>query len=187
MANTVNSPKPKLPVLVLPAPHRISGDINAMLESTISERFMTISLVPHTEKDVSKGKLVLSHTPSKEDPKVLASTWNNALGHLVRFIQPLIDAWASGIGLSGDGSALYVSKNSETVYKVVPAIKGYDLYMVPNGRAGAAKYRVSIPELIAQVMNRATSIQSSIDTFGVAVGKERTTKAEQAPEITVIL
>jgi len=187
MANATTSKPVKPPVLVLPVPHRVSGDIDAMLESTISDRFKIISLVPSNEKDVSKGKLVLSHSPSKKDPKVQAAEWNAGLGHLVRYVQALANGWTSGAGLSGDGSVLFVAKTTDLVFKTVPAIKGYDLYLVPNGRSGASKYRISIPELVSQLTNRSKSIQTSIDLFGIAVGKERTTKTEKVPEITLIL
>jgi len=174
-------------VLVLPYPHRISGDMDSMIESTVSERFKTIILVKTGEKDSGKGQLVLSHTPDAKDPNIQVSNWNLGLGHLIRFLQANTNAWTSGSTLSGDGSALYVSKTVETVYKLVPQLKGYDLVLVPNGRAGAAKYRIPIPELVSQVIARAKVIADSVEAYGIAQGKERTKKAETAPQITTIL
>lgn len=193
MAQNTNTNKPagknqaQNTVLVLPSPHRISGDVDAMLESTVAERFKSILLVKTGEKDTSKGQVVLSHTPDSKDPNVQVSSWNQGLAHLLRFAQAGINAWASGTGLSGDGSALYIAKTYEQVYKIVPQIKGYDLVLVPNGRAGASKYRIPVPELVAQVVARAKVIANCVESFGIAQGKERTKKAESAPEITAIL
>lgn len=177
----------KAPILVLPFPHRISGDIDSMLESTVADRFKSIILVRSNEKDESKGQLVLSHTPDKKDPNVQVSTWNSGLGHLLRYTQACINAWTSGSTLSGDGSAMYVAKNAEMVFKTVPQLKTYDIFLVPNGRAGVAKYRISVQELVNQIIARAKVIGTSLDAYGVAQGKERTKKAEEAPEITAIL
>jgi hypothetical protein len=182
-----NKPKKELPVLVLPNPHRIDSTVDAMLESGVAERYLTIALVKSTEKDVSKGQPVLSHTPSKNDPKVQVSTWNAGLGHLVRYITALVNAWSSGMGLSGDGSALYVAKHTDTVFKALPQLKGYDIYLVPNGRSGAAKYRMGVQDMVGQIEKRANVIANSVKDFGIAQGKERTKKAEDAPEITTLL
>lgn len=193
MAGNQNTNKPskanqaEVPVLVLPNPHRISGDTDAMLESTTADRFKTIMLVKTGDKDTSKGQPVLTHTTDKSDPKVQVSNWNEGLGHLLRFTQACVNAWFSGAGLSGDGSAVYVSKNEKLVFKTVPQLKGYDLVVVPNGRAGASKYRISVPELVSQVNARAAVILNSVEAYGIAQGKERTKKAESAPEISVIL
>jgi hypothetical protein len=187
MAPKANETKKELPVLVLPSPHRISGDVDAMLESTVAERFKTILLVKSTDKDTSKGQAVLTHTPDSNDPKVQVNTWNLGLGHLLRFLQAGINAWFSGAGLSGDGSAVYVAKHAATVFKAVPQLKNYDVFVVPNGRSGASKYRLSVQEMVRQVSDRATTVSNSVETYGVAQGKERTKKAESAPEITAIL
>jgi len=187
MAEKPNQPKKAAPVLVLPSPHRISGDVDAMLESTVAERFKSIILVRSEEKDEKKGQVVLSHLPDSKDPNVQVSTWNPGLGHLLRFIMAGINAYTSGIGLSGDGSAIYVAKNAKMVFDTVPQLKGYDIYLVPNGRGGVAKYRIAVQELVSQVTNRAKVIQANVETYGVAQGKERTKKAESAPQITLIL
>lgn len=187
MPQNANPPKKVAPILVLPSPHRISGDVDAMLESTVAERFKSIVLVRSDEKDEKKGQLVLSHTPDAKDPNVQVSTWNAGLGHLLRFIMAGVNAYTSGIGLSGDGSALFVSKNAKTVFDTVPNLKNYDIFLVPNGRGGVAKYRISVQELVNQVTNRAKVIQTSVDAYGVAQGKERTKKAENAPQITVVI
>lgn len=187
MAENTNPKQKVLPVLRIPEPHRISGDVDAMLNPGISERFKSIILVKSSEKDPAKGQPVLTHTPSKDDPKVQVSNWNTGLGHLLRFINPVVNAWFSGSTLSGDGSALHVAKWVETVYKAVPQLKTYDLFLVPNGRAGAAKYRMSVQEMVNQVLARAKVIQSCVDTYGVIQGKERTKKSESAPEITAVL
>jgi hypothetical protein len=176
-----------VPVLVLPNPHRISGDMDTMLESTTADRFKTIMLVKTGDKDTSKGQPVLTHSTDKTDPKVQVSDWNAGLGHLLRFTQACVNAWFSGAGLSGDGSAVYVAKTATLVFKTVPQLKDYDLVVVPNGRAGASKYRISVPELVNQVVARAHVIQNSVEIYGIAQGKERTKKAESAPEISVIL
>lgn len=187
MANTGNQTKAQPTVLVLPSPHRISGDVDAMLESTVAERFKTIILVKNGEKDTSKGQAVLTHTPDAKDPNVQVSNWNQGLGHLIWFTQACTNAWTSGATLSGDGSSVYVAKTSEQVFKTVPQLKGYDLVLVPNGRAGAAKYRIPVPELVNQVIARAKVILNSVELYGIAQGKERTKKAEDAPQITTIL
>jgi len=187
MAEKPNQPAKKAPVLVLPSPHRISGDVDAMLESTVAERFKSIILVRSDEKDEKKGQMVLSHTPDAKDPNIQVSTWNAGLGHLLRFIMAGVNAYTSGIGLSGDGSAIFVSKNAKLVFDTVPNLKNYDIFLVPNGRGGVAKYRISVQELVSQVSNRAKVIQTSVDAFGVAQGKERTKKAESAPQITLVL
>jgi hypothetical protein len=187
MANTSNPTKASPTVLVLPSPHRISGDVDAMLESTVAERFKTIILVKNGEKDTGKGQLVLSHTPDSKDPNVQVSTWNAGLGHLLRFVQAGVNAWTSGVGLSGDGSAMYVANTADTVFKTVPQLKGYDIVLVPNGRAGTAKYRIPVPELVSQILNRAKVISTCVEAFGIAQGKERTKKATDAPQITAIL
>jgi hypothetical protein len=189
---TSNSSRPKAkpvqpPVLVLPNPHRISGDTDAMLESTVAERFKTILLVKTSDKDTSKGQAVLTHTPDTNDSKVQVNTWNTGLGHLLRFLQAGINAWFSGAGLSGDGSAVYVAKYADKVFKTVPQLKNYDVFVVPNGRSGASKYRISVQELVAQVTSRASIVSNSVKEYGIAQGKERTKKAESAPEITTIL
>ena len=174
-------------VLVLPMPHRITGDVDANIESTVAERYKTIILVHTNEKDVSKGQLVLSHTPDASDPNAQVSQWSENLGHLVRFIQAGVNGWSSGTGLSGDGSAVYVAKHADTVLKAVPQLKGYDLYLASGGRSGAAKYRISVPELISQLQARAKVITTSVDAYGIAQGKERTKKAVDAPRITAQL
>lgn len=182
-----NEPKKVAPNLVLPFPHRISGGIDTMLESTVSERFKTIILVRSEEKDEKKGQVVLSHTPDAKDPTVQVHSWNAGLGHLTRFIMAGVNAYTSGIGLSGDGSAVFVAKNAKLVLDTVPQLKNYDLMWVPNGRGGVAKYRISVQELVSQVTNRAKVIQANVEAYGVAQGKERTKKAETAPQITTIL
>jgi hypothetical protein len=187
MAEASKQSKKELPVLVLPNPHRIDGSVDAMLESGIAERYLTISLVKTSEKDVSKGQPVLSHTPSKDDPKVQVSSWNSGLGHLTRFLMAGINAWAGGMGLSGDGSVMYVDKHADLVFKTVPALKDYDIYLVPNGRSGCSKYRLSVSELVGEIRKRAKAIAYSVEAFGIAQGKERTKKAEDVPEITAIL
>ncbi len=182
-----NQNQPKAVELDLPQVHRIGGDVNAMLESTVAERFKSIILVPTQEKDVNKGKVILTHKPDAKDPNVLVSTWNNDFGRLLRYMQACVDAWSSGAGLSGDGSCKYVADNADAVLKAFPNIKAYDLYLVPNGRSGASKYRIPFSDLIAQVKARATTIKNSVDQFGIAQGKERTRKSEDAPKVSVIL
>jgi|OpeIllAssembly_1097287.scaffolds.fasta_scaffold01381_2 hypothetical protein len=188
-ANKVASkPAPAQPVmLALPVPFRVSKDTDAMLEQTVAERYKSIILVKNAEKDTNKGQPVLSHTPDAKDPNVQVSHWNSDLGNLIRFVQAMVNAWSSGAGLSGDGSALYVAKFAETVFKTVPAIKGYDVYLVPNGRSGASKYRIPVTELVSQVTARAKTIQNCVDAYGIAAGKERTKKAEAAPVIKATL
>lgn len=177
--------KVQKPVLSIPVPHRISGDVNSMLDATLQERFASIILVKKAEKDVKKGTVVLSRKANPKDPKTQVSEVNAGIGHLSRFVFALTDAYFSGMGLSGDGSAKYVSQHQAEVFKVIPNLKEYDLYIVPAGRGGCAKYRASVQELVSQVVARAKIIQTSLDEFGVMAGKERTKKGVQAPEITV--
>lgn len=177
-------PQTGKPVLNLPVPHRISGDVNSMLESTLQERFAKIILVKKTEDNPDKGTVVLTRKPSK-DGKSQVSEFNAGIGHLSRFACALADAYFSGMGLSGDGSAKYVSEHQAEVFKVIPQLKEYDLYVVPGSRGGCAKYRASVQEMISQITARAKVIQYSLDKFGVMAGKERTKKGVQAPEITV--
>jgi len=186
MPQPANQPKPKEVTLSLPVPTRIGGDTDAMLESTIADKYMTIMLVKNGEKDVEKGQLVLSHKPSEKDKTIQVSTWNTDLGNLIRYLTPLVNAWSSGVGLSGDGSCVYVAKHTDEVLKVVPDIVKRDLYLVPNGRSGVAKYRVSIQTMIDQVKARASVILSCKDTFGIASSKERTRKEESAPTVKLI-
>jgi hypothetical protein len=185
MAET-SKPKTEV-VLALPVPFRVSHDTDAMLEQTVAERYKAIILVKNLEKDTAKGQPVLSHKADTKDPNVQVSTWNSDLGNLIRFVQACVNAWSSGVGLSGDGSALYVAKYADTVLKIVPALKGYDLFLVPNGRAGTSKYRIPMPELISQVIARAKVIQTCVDAYGIAAGKERSKKAESAPIIKAVL
>jgi len=186
MAETQSKPKTEV-VLSLPVPFRVSHDTDAMLEQTVAERYKSIILVKTSEKDTGKGQPVLSHKADTKDPNVQVSTWNSDLGNLVRFFQAGVNAWSSGVGLSGDGSALYVAKYAEQVLKTVPQLKGYDLFLVPNGRAGTSKYRIAVPELISQVIARAKVIQTCVTDYGIAAGKERTRKSEAAPTIKAIL
>lgn len=177
-------PKEGKPVLSLPVPHRISGDVNAMLDSTLQERFSKIMLVKKTEVDPDKGTAVLTRKLSA-DKKSQVSEVNAGIGHLSRFIFSLTDAYFSGMGLSGDGSVLEVYKHQAEVFKVIPNLKDYDLYVVPAGRGGCAKYRAGVQEMVNQVLARAKVIQYSLEKFGVLAGKERTKKGVQAPDITV--
>lgn len=187
-ANKAGKPAPAQPIMLsLPVPFRVSKDTDAMLEQTVAERYKTIILVKNAEKDEKKGQLVLSHVADVHDPNVQVSHWNNDLGNLLRFFQAMVNAYTSGCGLSGDGSTLYVAKYAELVFKTVPNLKGYDILLVPNGRSGAAKYRIPVPELVTQVIARAKTIQNCVDAFGIASGKERTKKAEQAPVIKATL
>lgn len=180
--------KPKSVVVELPQVHRISGDVNAMLDQTVADRFKSILLVPSNEPEDSKlVKAVLTHAPDKKDPNVQVSTWNTGLGHTLRFIQACVDAWTSGTGLSGDGSSKYILENSDKLFKVLPQIKQYDLYLVPNGRSGAGKYRIPIPDLVSQVKERAKVIANCVEKYGFQQGKERTKKSNSAPEMTVQL
>lgn len=177
-------PKPVKPVLNLPVPHRISGDVNSMLESTLQERFTKIILVKKTEDNPEKGTPVLTRKPSK-DGKTQVSEFNTGIGHLARFMCALTDAYFSGMGLSGDGSVMEISKHQAEVFKVIPNLKDYDLYVVPAGRGGCSKYRYSVQEIVNQVLARSKVIKTSLDKYGVMAGKERTKKGVQAPEITV--
>lgn len=173
------------PVLSIPVPHRLQGDVDAMLEATLQERFSRIILVKTSEEDTKKGTWVIDHKPSKEDPKVQVSEINPAIGHLSRFVMALANAWASGMGLSGDGSALYVAKYSNDVYKALPQLKEYDLWLQPAGRAGCSKYRIGFAEAVTQVTTRSKTIATSLEKYGVMAGKERTRKSDSAPQITV--
>lgn len=175
MANT-NQPKPKEVELQLPVPHRVGGDTDAMLESTIEAKYKTIVLLKNGEKDVSKGQLVLDHTPDAKDPNVQVSSWNSDLGNLSRYMMALVNAWSSGTGLSGDGSCLYVATYTDTVLKVIPELAKRDVYLVPNGRSGVAKYRLSVQSMIDQVKTRADIIKNCKDQFGISASKERTRK-----------
>lgn len=190
--NTPSNGKPKvnqvpLPTLVLPPVTRISGDVDSMLESTVAERYKTILLVPIGQKDTSKGTQVLTHQPDTKDPSAQVSTWNEGLGHLLRYTQAMANGWSSGTGYSGDGSCQYVLTHAETVLKAVPNFAKYDLYLVPKSRGGASQYRISIPELMAQVKARASIIVTCVKEYGIAQGKSRTKKSESAPQITTIL
>jgi hypothetical protein len=173
---TSTQPKAKEVELQLPVPTRIGGDVDAMLESTIADKFITISLLHDKEKDIEKGQLVLSHKASEKDPAVRVSTWNTDLGNLSRYISALVNSWSSGVGQSGDGSALYVAKYTDAILKVIPDLAKRDLMLIPNGRAGVAKYRVSVQRMINQVNERATDISSCKDSFGIASSKARTHK-----------
>lgn len=173
---TTNQPKPKEVELQLPVPTRVGGDTDAMLESTIADKFKIISLLHEKEKDIEKGQLVLSHKASATDPNVQVSVWNNDLGNLARIVTALINAWSSGVGQSGDGSALYVFTHIDNVLKVIPELGKRDLYLVPNGRSETAKYRIPVLRMIAQVKERAIDIQTCKDTFGIASSKQRTHK-----------
>jgi hypothetical protein len=156
-----------------------------MLDATIQERFQSIILVKKAEEDVKKGTVVLSRKPKADNPKEQVSEVNQGLGHLSRFMFALTDAYFSGMGLSGDGSAKYVAEHQAEVFKVIPNLKEYDLYIVPAGRGGCAKYRASVQELVTQVISRSKIIQTSLDKYGVMAGKERTKKGVSAPDITV--
>lgn len=192
MAQTQSKTKPKATQVAeikfsLPQPHRIDGSVDAMIEQTIAEKYKSILLVPTSEKDVTKGKVVLSHTPSEKDPNIQVTRWGEGFGHVTRFIQGVVNALSSGFGLSGDGSCVWVEKHHKTVTTAVPNILNYDLYLVPNGRAGASKYRVSVRDAISMVLKRAEVIDASVKVFGIAQGKERTKKSEDAPKVTAIL
>lgn len=179
------APKAEKPVLAIPSPHRISGDVDAMLEATISERFQKIALIKTSEKGDTGGIWVVDRKPSNADPKELVSVLNTEqLGHLVRYVCSLANAWSSGIGMSGDGSCLYIKKHTDTVYKVLPQLREYDLFLIPAGRSGCAKYRISVQDLVSQILSRAKTIQDNLDKFGVMAGKERTHKSDDAPTIT---
>lgn len=173
---TSNPPKTKEVELQLPVPTRIGGDVDAMLESTIADKFITISLLREKEKDINAGQLVLSHKASEKDPAVQVSTWNTDLGNLARYISALVNVWSSGVGQSGDGSALYVATHTEAILKVIPDLAKRDILLIPNGRSGVAKYRVSVQRMINQVIERASDIQSCKDAFGIASSKARTHK-----------
>lgn len=172
-------------VLSIPVPHRLAGDVDAMIEATLQERFSSIILVKTSEEDTKKGTWVVKHAPSKEDPKVQVSEINPAIGHLSRFVMALVNGWASGMGLSGDGSALYVAKYAPEVYKILPQLKEYDLWLQPAGRSGCSKYRLGFGEMVNQVVTRSKTIASSLEKYGVMAGKERTRKSDAAPQITV--
>jgi hypothetical protein len=173
-----------LPVLNLHVPTRLSGDVDSNLEATIAERCKTIILVLSDQKDETKGIVVLKHTPSA-DGKGQVSVFTEGLGHITRFIDACANAWTSGTGLSPDGSVLYVANNADTVLKVQPNLKKYDLFIEPAGRGGCAKYRIALTDLIAQVTARASAIKTSVKQYGVIQGKERTVKADGAQPITV--
>jgi hypothetical protein len=173
------------PVLSIPVPHRLAGDVDAMLEATLQERFSNIILIKTSEEDIKKGTWVVKHAPSKDDPKVQVSEINPAIGHLSRFVMALANGWASGMGLSGDGSALYVAKYVGDVYKALPQLKEYDLFLQPAGRSGCSKYRIGFAEAVTQVTTRAKTISASLEKYGVMAGKERTRKSDAAPQITV--
>jgi len=192
MAQTQSKTKPKptqaAPIqLALPQIHRIDGSVDAMVEQTIAEKYKSILLVPASEKDEKKGKVVLYHSPSEKDPNVQVTHWGEGLGHVIRFIQGVVNGLSSGFGLSGDGSCVWVATHHKTVTTAVPNILNYDLFLVPNGRSGAAKYRVSVQTAINMVLKRAELINSSTEAYGIAKGKERTKKSQDAPKVTAIL
>ena len=177
--------QPASPVLNLHVPTRLSGDVDSNLDTTIAERCKTIILVLSDQKDESKGIVVLKHVPSKEDANAQVAVITEGLGHITRFVNACANAWTSGTGISPDGSVLYVANNADTVMKVQPNLKKYDLFIEPAGRGGCAKYRISLPELIAQVSARAKVIQASVKQYGIIQGKERTIKSDAGKPITV--
>jgi len=173
--------------LVLPVPHRLNNTVDAMLQSTIQERWQTILLVPSGEKDESKGRVVLAHVPSEKDPNAQVIEWGKGLGHLSRFIQTIVNGLSSGFGLSGDGSCSYVGKTKDTVLKALPKLLTYDLVLVPNGRSGAKKYRVSMKNAIEWVAERGSNIDANVKEYGIAQGKERTRKEDTIPAVSFLL
>lgn len=183
-SNAVSKATQAQPIsLQLPVVTRIGNDVDAMLEKGITERFTTILLVPSNEKDVSKGVPVLTHKPDTKDANSQISTWNSELGHILRLTQAMVNGWTASSGLSGDGSCVYVLENSDKAVKAVPNFLKYDIYLKPNGRSGAGQYRMPVPKMLAMLKDRGQVIADCVKAYGIAAGKKRTKKAEDAPQV----
>jgi hypothetical protein len=138
--------------LYLPVPSTANGLPNTALMSSASRtKYVALGLVKHEVKSkTDNGRPVLE---------------DKSLGHLAHFVLAAADAWTGGTGNGSDGSALYTAEHWAKVKSALPQIVDYDV-VIQTSQAGAARYRLSIPELIGQVQARAKTISACISAFG---------------------
>jgi hypothetical protein len=157
--------------LLLPVPTQIDGRKNVTLGTAFEKKFARVAF--YTDTKPGAKPFVVVHDPANgKAVKPIGAAMEN-------FVHALADATLGGAGMSGDGSAIYVTDNYKKVLASAPRFGSYILEFVPAGRSGLASYRATVSGWMAVAENRAAIIRSSSKTAGT---KKRTTRQLVAKE-----
>lgn len=173
MAPRKKAPK-TLEELGIGVPTQIDGSADALLVSSVNRQFETIEILTSTGKPHAT-----IHAGEGVETKSLGTV-------LTDVMYAAINGTMSGRGMSGDGSAVYVSQHWDDILSAVPNLPKYQLRLVPAGRAGLEEYQAPVQVFIDICKAKGALISTSLKTSKPKgrTTRERTAKAPVVLEVS---